>query len=393
MGDDVEIKQHPQTCPCSICLNHSQNNIVFTQPVLPSPVLPHELIEKILSGVPVRSLVQFKCVCKSWKALISNPVFTKSHLISSTPYPQLFSNIITDGGIKIISYPLEPLLKNQSTPVKPVITIMRNQYRILGSYNGLLCLYDINQCNVILWNPSIKFKSQISPTIDSFDGNNSLEYYGFGYDQVNDKYKLLVVMQNRAKVGETVTEMYTFGENSLKTIHNFPCIPIWRLGKCVSGTLNWVVTKNPVNLERSILSFDFENENYRQVLLPQCDGDEYIISSHVLDVLRNCLCVCFESRDQSVVWLMKEYGVAESWTKLMIIPHPMWNWNLTNVNPSIVDPMFISENGKVMVKTMCCKIVLHNVSKCGPQPFYLWIPSNYEPEIHIYHESLVSLRW
>jgi len=284
------------------------------------------------------------------------------------------------------------LLKNQSTPVTPVITIMMNQYRILGSYNGLLCLYDINQCNVILWNPSIKFKSQRSPTIESFDDKMSLKCYGFGYDLVNDKYKLLVVMQNRRKVGETVTKMYTFGENSLKTICNFPCVPMWRLGKCVSGTLNWVVIKNPVNLERSILSFDFENENYRQVLLPQCDGDECIYTN-VLEVLKNCLCVCFESRDQSVVWLMKEYGVTESWTKLMIVPHPMRNWNLTNMKPSFVDPLFISENGIAMVKTMCCKLVLHNVRKCGPQPFYLWVPSNYEPEIHIYHESLVSVQW
>jgi F-box interacting protein len=284
--------------------------------------------------------------------------------------------------IKIISYPIEPLMKNQQTPIKPEFTVMRNQYCILGSYNGLLCLYDINQCNVILWNPSIKFESQISPTIESFDGNKSLEYYGFGYDQVNDKYKLLVVMRNTRKVSETVTKMYTFGENSLKTICNFPCIPMWRLGKCVSGTLNWVVRTNRVNFDRSILSFHFEKETYMEVSLPQYDGEEYIYTS-VLDVLRNYLCVRYESRDQSVMWLMKEYGVAESWTKLMIFPHP------TKIK--LVDSLFISKIGIVMVKTMCSKLSLNHIWKRRLQPFSILVGSKPEPEFLIYHESLVSL--
>jgi len=61
----------------------------------------------------------------------------------------------------------------------------------------------------MLWNPSINLISKSYPTIDGFI------YYGFGYDQVNDKYKLLVV-KAFSHIPETI--IYTFGENSFKNV-------------------------------------------------------------------------------------------------------------------------------------------------------------------------------
>jgi len=43
-------------------------------------ILSFDLFEEILCRLPLRSLMQFKCVCKSWKLLISNPKFAKKHL-------------------------------------------------------------------------------------------------------------------------------------------------------------------------------------------------------------------------------------------------------------------------------------------------------------------------
>ncbi|MCI26118.1 F-box/kelch-repeat protein, partial [Trifolium medium] len=44
-------------------------------------VLLDELIADILSRLPVKTLMQIKCVCKSWKTLISDdPSFAKLHL-------------------------------------------------------------------------------------------------------------------------------------------------------------------------------------------------------------------------------------------------------------------------------------------------------------------------
>lgn len=86
----------------------------------PLPFLPEELIVKILLKLPVKSLLQFKCVCKLWKTLISNTQFANNHLLSSTAYPRLVTSVTTSRSWEVKSYPIESLLQNSSTTVIPV---------------------------------------------------------------------------------------------------------------------------------------------------------------------------------------------------------------------------------------------------------------------------------
>ncbi|THF96407.1 hypothetical protein TEA_015433 [Camellia sinensis var. sinensis] len=43
--------------------------------------LPMDIIFDILNRLPVKSLPQFRCVCKTFRHLISNPTFISSHLL------------------------------------------------------------------------------------------------------------------------------------------------------------------------------------------------------------------------------------------------------------------------------------------------------------------------
>ncbi|KEH43629.1 F-box associated protein [Medicago truncatula] len=207
-----------------------------------------------------------------------------------------------------------------------------------------------------LWNPSINLKSKRSQTIVS----------------------------SECKV---ISYSYTFGDNSWKTLENFPGNPCTDVGKSVSGTLNWIVSKDSVDFNKEvILSFDLVKETYREVLLPQHDG--YHECYHELSVLSNCLCVCFDNSNEScwVVWMMKEYGIIESWTKLMIIPYEKLICNYLWPQPS-VEPLLVSENGVVLQQiTMSFQLVLYNIN--NGEVGYPFTFGKVASGLHIYHQSL-----
>jgi F-box interacting protein len=85
----------------------------------------------------------------------------------------------------------------------------------------------------------------------------------------------------------------------------------------VNGTIDWLVSKMyPTKNQHVIASFDLRNESYQELLLPDCGAvDVYNLSLGALGVLSNCLCMVFRHH----VWVMKEYGNKNSWTKLFAI--------------------------------------------------------------------------
>jgi hypothetical protein len=85
--------------------------------------------------------------------------------------------------------------------------------------------------------------------------------------------------------------------------------------------------------------------------------------------------------------MMKEYGVAESWTKLKIIPRNYIS------QPTIVDPMFVSERGTFLLGTTnssCLVPYVYNLYNCGLDcPFIS--REGIALDLHIYRESMISL--
>ncbi|XVF61446.1 hypothetical protein PTKIN_Ptkin08bG0130200 [Pterospermum kingtungense] len=45
----------------------------------PNKSIPQDITDEILPRLPVKSLVRFECVCKSWRSLITSPPFTRNH--------------------------------------------------------------------------------------------------------------------------------------------------------------------------------------------------------------------------------------------------------------------------------------------------------------------------
>ncbi|KAF2292365.1 hypothetical protein GH714_020693 [Hevea brasiliensis] len=61
-----------------------RSNLEDDPPTTGMEHLPHEIIHDILSRLPISSLVQFKCVCRTWRALAQDPHLVKFHLSATT---------------------------------------------------------------------------------------------------------------------------------------------------------------------------------------------------------------------------------------------------------------------------------------------------------------------
>jgi F-box interacting protein len=327
-------------------------------------------------------------------------IYNPSKIIISFPVESLFENLSQPTKTKSVSFRMKRFFRNLLSgnnrsfkeslePTKAVEFDLEHSFTIFGSCNGLLCLFDRVHGCFRLWNPSIRLISKKSPTLDCYEYNQCITTYrGFGYDHVSDKYKVLVGLYSFTNgIGKSMTKIYTFGENSLKTIPNFPCPDLGWDGKFVSGTLNWVILKMGVSSNQNvIISFDLEKEIYKEFLLPEHDGVHDC--NLTLCVSNNYLYVCFdENKTHLILWLIKIYGVAESWTRLMMIPHEQL-WNRVHHSPQLIEPVLIFENRIVLIRTEE-KFVLYNLNNGRVDS--PWSSSdNYLYKQLVYHESLVS---
>lgn len=140
-------------------------------------VLAEEIIADIFSRLPVKTLLQLKCVCKRWRTLISSPWFISAHLkrFSSGPDARYILGA-TNGLIPI---------RNPSCVIK-IKEPCRSVCNVVGSINGLLCLITTSFRKLIyLWNPSIN-QFKILPMHNSKLQKTRKCYVsvGFGYVQI-----------------------------------------------------------------------------------------------------------------------------------------------------------------------------------------------------------------
>ncbi|KAK9267990.1 hypothetical protein L1049_010428 [Liquidambar formosana] len=350
--------------------------------------LPSDVIMDILSRLPVKTLLRFKSASKPWRDLIDCPYFIKAHLKRSM-----------DRG----DYNLSLSPKYFETVPDNAVPIKAQQHSrtgALGSCNGLLCLLDGGEeDNIALWNPSTR-KLQTLPftPIQPPRGLTvaTLVSYGFGYDSVNDDYKLVRMAQFTYSSGlygsfESQVDVYSLKMNSWRRIQDFPYyLPVEQVhGELACGALHWIVLQRPrwnINIIVSLVAaFDLGLEEYREVPLPQFLGEGCFVMS--LGVLGGCLCLLCHYGDHVDMWVMKEYGLKESWTILSIVLDPQVICPIR-----YLQPLTYSKNGdQILFVGNNSKIIWYDFEKkkftdfqiCGNIPKYF--------EVDICLESLVPI--
>lgn len=125
------------------------------------PTLLPELITEILLRLPVKSLLQFQCVSKSWLALISGQEFIKTHLSLSAKNEDYNHHKLmwrSCYNFKVCS--IRSLLCGSVVEASDWEFPCKS-FNIVGSVNGLMCLTD-GAKELILWNPTISKYKKLS---------------------------------------------------------------------------------------------------------------------------------------------------------------------------------------------------------------------------------------
>ncbi|GJT68990.1 zinc finger, CCHC-type containing protein [Tanacetum coccineum] len=165
------------------------------------------------------------------------------------------------------------------------------------------------------------WKEAINDEMDSImRSTGERKWYSFGYDESTDDFKIW------------------------KNINDFPYEdPLNSCGIFSNGALHWVTVSHDSPETQRIVSLDLAKETYGEVLLFEYDeGDTRLIT---LGVSGEWLCgiCCYHSRHADL-WVMKVYGVKDSWTKLVSFPYLMDE----RIDEYPV-PLFVSNDGKVLL--------------------------------------------
>jgi F-box interacting protein len=300
--------------------------------------LPLDVLMEIFARLPVKTLLQFMCVCKSWYAIIRDPIFITKHVnhqsaLSNNGYLAVTRRVNGKCLISLRSYE-NNFGEIHNIAIPSTKEYRRASFRIVGSCNGVLCLNvtQIGDTN-FLFNPTTsEFKELPKPDYPVHDMTaDKIELFiglGFGLDPKSNDFKLVRFSYSK-KLGSDFysgIDVYSLSGNSWRRkdiVLGLVILNSFSKG-LINGNLHW----------RGAIGFGKRWE-YRDIIISFCIGDEvcrYIeLPEMELDgkswypfVRKESLAIVISSgdtRDGSTftIWVMKEYGVKESWTQQLSV--------------------------------------------------------------------------
>ncbi|KAJ4713972.1 F-box protein [Melia azedarach] len=340
---------------------------------------------EILSRLPVKSLIRFRCVCKSWYSLVKDPNFIYKHLRNDDNIRLTVRYTVAneedeydDTDSYFSFFPDETLTDLSLQKLDP----QRSEaVAIVGPYDGIFCLF---RCNtfITLWNiatkeyrvlPKCKVLLPHYTTIQDTD-------VAFGFDFSCNAYKLVSILtlwdkKRRLQYELSHIVVYNLSTNSWRGYKGFEMKYYYMNYRgnstCLNGVCYWIVLEDFDS--KVILSFDMKDEVFQEIKTP-CNPKSTLgelalfndsLSLLVLDEKEKC----FD------LWLMKE----RCWTKqftvgpLLEVYEPLALWKK--------DSFFVeSSNGELLLYDTSTQEMRDLGLRC------LWF------SIYIYRESLITLK-
>ncbi|XP_065881068.1 uncharacterized protein [Euphorbia lathyris] len=294
--------------------------------------LLEEILIEILLRLPVKSLLKFKTVCKSWRSIINSPKFIKQHLNRAyaihynqhknflgllipswdASNPLVLYKEISDGVVhaKQFDFPYQlPASPHEEIPVQ-----------VCNFCDGLIC-FNMYGLGILLWNPSFPLEYKIIRHSDLDVG-----FPLMGYDSSTDDYKIVSIPSYSSK--DRFPRRYFFVEvcslkssswRKRKISKNFFTYKICQLkGIYTRNHLHWIATRNSDedDVTELIVYFDLVEERLDHVNLPTRSYNDW-----TLLIYKECFgIVGANSEGQEELWVLQDYcGMKSSWNKVFKI--------------------------------------------------------------------------
>lgn len=309
-----------------------------------SNTLPEEIAVQILTRLPVKSLIRFTSISKWWHyIIISDPQFAKAQFELAYKKQSLSHRLLISSKSQLQSLDLEaPSFGDDSSVRKltcPFKLLGRRLVNLLGSCNGMVFVAFGLREKFYVWNPTTGFVQKLPAPGFATEEDSEYElgislaflgyqYCGFGYVSANDEYKVFVSSFLSDYTFDV--EIFSFRTKIWKRVQAHPLFSnaeIRLFDRNVKGTLSneavhWLRRMvGEASRRYAIIAFDLAKEEFREVPLPNLtkDDEHDSFSRNVGVLLGGCLCVSSYKEHcskYSQLWVMMEYGVGVSWTKL-----------------------------------------------------------------------------
>ncbi|XP_058217044.1 F-box/kelch-repeat protein At3g06240-like [Rhododendron vialii] len=313
--------------------------------------LPLEITTEILSRLPVKSLLRFKSVCKTWYDLIKTPDFISKHLqthstINSTSLlvtkynrktqEHAMSLVFNDGFHSNGPISLDFPFLNRMPSLRSCEYSRGDYFYIGGICNGLVCI-SLSPFGypLILCNPATRQFQEI-PNSEWKWLDDHVEIiqvsFGFGYHPGGNDYKLIRIVlysslmeEDSFKADVYVMRTGTWREIDADKVSGFlgEKDNLGRLGSyvlidgfCASAVLNgvfyWTACVMSTN-ETCVMSFDMGDEVFRRIRMPVCLDGRWDETNWWIAELKDELALVINFDDRHIdLWVLNEDH--SSWT-------------------------------------------------------------------------------
>ncbi|KAK1568891.1 hypothetical protein Q3G72_030138 [Acer saccharum] len=348
----------------------------------------NEVVVDILSKLPVKSLICFKSVCKPWRAMFGDPKFIEMHLsngISNKRESYLLrilpfndedgSSLSTDSddGSDFGMLPLPDQTSVNTSPgydfdfnedeVEEIYSLRDKKsfdeigklevpiqskslyYLMVESMNGVVCLIETDDdegwyptVNMFLWNPATReFKTLPKPYINRFTGPVRVAAVGFAFHPKINDYKVVTIVHS-VEINSLKVEVFSLKEDCWRNVGaeimqvGAPRMTLsfqdYLSSAFVNGALHWTMCKKDGYFfsENYILSFDVCTDKFNKMKLPfPYVGYELLVYQAPKTFEGPLALIAYNSIENCDIWLMKEYGVVESWVRQYSIRGWVWS--------------------------------------------------------------------